>query len=193
MSSERVTPSLLQVEETLSDSLLKSHVTAQKLEFEFSSAELAAIRFPLPLVENLEQLGYLEQSDRLKLELAFQEAITNSLDHGNLELDSSWREQIDDKGVDHYSQVKKQRLQDPRFANRKIYLAVEFRDQRLTIQIRDEGQGFIKATGGQTKRLLSGIACHGRGMAIIADSVDQVDYHRQGREIVMVKDLKDSE
>ena len=76
----------------------------------FLSGHIVCLSEPLPIFRDLMQLGKLSNEDYLKLELALQEAIANAVDHGNLELSSSLRDDFDSEGNDLYAKLKAERL-----------------------------------------------------------------------------------
>ena len=169
-----------------------SPAMAQSVDQEYSSAELAALgamKFSLPLIEHLELSGHLNPATMQAVELAFQEALVNALDHGNLELNSKWREEIDAKGADRYTAIRRERLQDPHFANRKIYIHAELCDRTLEIAIQNEGPGFIPESKSSTPCSLGTVKCYGRGMAIMVAAMDQVVYTDRGTRVVLRKNL----
>ena len=153
----------------------------------FSSAELAHQHIDLSLIGDLGQLALLEPNVRRQLELAFQEAVANSLDHGNLELDSKWREEVDSKGRDRYEKERSERLTLPKYRDRKVTIIAECDGYDLEIRIGDEGPGFVPKvrpiTPGDT-------LSSGRGLALIEQCLDEVRYERGGREVVMRKCLQ---
>lgn len=158
----------------------------------FRTGDVVGKKVPLCLVPELETCGKITKKTRHKLELAFQEAVTNALDHGNLELDSRWRELIDAAGADKYSAVKKQRLSDPYYANRKLVISFEYSDDVLTIRVRDEGPGFCPPPSDLHEQKTASLKCSGRGIAIISRSVDELSYARGGRELCMSKRVSGS-
>ena len=158
-----------------------------KAKHVFRSDELASMRGALSVIDDLVKNGSFDSRVRNQIELAFQEALSNSLDHGNLELDSAWREEIDAQGVDRYSVTRAERLQDPKFGSRKVTIIVECDDDRLEIRIGDEGPGFVP----KTRPISAGdTLSSGRGLALIEECLDEVLYERGGREVIMRKKLK---
>lgn len=162
-----------------------AHVLKQVTVYEFKSSELAEFLPHPAIVERLYQSGRLTEKDRLRLELAFDEALTNSLEHGNLELKSSWKDEIDDTGLDLFTRMRRERLADPEYAGRKIVLRTEYEGSTLTIRIIDSGKGFPAARKRSRKK--DKLECHGRGLSIIDTMMDEVRYARGGREIIMKK------
>lgn len=162
-------------------------LTSEKSIYEFCSADCTRISVLPVVVEQLCRAGIIDIKTKLKIELAFQEALTNSVEHGNLELESLWKEEIDVNGVDRYSRVKVERLKDPKYADRKIRLTAMYEPGKLTIAIEDQGQGFKVNL---EKRLYADdVVCHGRGLMIILGTMDELRYSKDGRAIEMVKYL----
>ena len=169
-------------------SSLYRYVVSESTRFVLTSLQLTIAKMHLPVFERLYQSGRLSLNDRLKVELAFQEAVTNSLDHGNLELQSSWREELDNDGIDRYSVVKQERLQDPTYASRRIIVESTIDADFLEIRITDEGPGFDRESE-RTKIPSGALHVHGRGLTIIHAAMDEVEIEDQGRTVVMRKRL----
>ena len=165
-------------------------VTEEDTTLELTSEQLASNQGTLPILRKLFKAGRLGISLKLRLELALQEALTNSLDHGNLELDSKWREDFDKEGIDKYSLMRKQRLSDPKYAQRKITIRTMFAKNTLKISIADQGSGFDLNQKAAAPSPIDPL-CFGRGMTIIKGIVDQVSYSNSGREITLIKFLTD--
>jgi len=169
-------------------SSLYRYVVTESTRFRLTSLQLTVAKLHLPVLERLYQSGRLKLNDRLKIELAFQEALANSLEHGNLELQSIWREDFNEEGVDRYSLVKQERLQDPIYAARMITVDSVVDGDSLEIIITDEGPGFSKGnlmqeTPGEA------VPVHGRGLAIIHAAIDEVRSENGGRTVIMRKRL----
>lgn len=127
--------------------------------------------------------------DMLAITLAFQEAITNSLEHGNLELTSDLKHEIDESGLDKYSKLKAERLALSPFRDRTIVVELNCDLQSLEITIEDQGKGFdVKSVESTAEERLDP-SCYGRGMTIIHRTMDQVSFESRGRRITMRKAL----
>lgn len=164
---------------------MESQITIES----FTSRELSANLFPFPVLVQLQNAGLLDLKEKLKIQLALEEALANSLEHGNLELASIWREDIDAKGCDKYSQIKKQRLEDPHYADRIVTIVSDFDGDRLLIRLTDQGKGFTPTEKEQSGSSNIEPAVFGRGMALIESTVDEVTYSCGGRQISLVKKI----
>lgn len=163
------------------------YIASEHITMMFTSKELSELKLPLTVAERLLQAGRIDLNLKLRLDLAFQEALTNSLEHGNLELESAWKEIVDEAGIDHYSVVKRQRLADPVFAGRLLTVRVEYSSSQINIKIEDQGRGWGKRRAKRSREELP--ECHGRGLSIIYATMDKVRYSKNGRCLTMVKHL----
>ncbi len=164
------------------------HVTREEMDLSFTSADLAELdSVALPLVSRLAEDGLLSTNEALKLRIAVQEAVLNGLEHGNLELDSQWKEDISADGADKFSTVRKERLADPRYANRRVTVKLVYAECRLEVVVRDEGTGFLNGRGIPESGKIDALACSGRGLALMSSAVDEVRFGNNGSEVTMIK------
>ncbi len=141
--------------------------------------------------EAIEWLG-LGENEALRLELVFQEAITNSVEHGNLGLKSEWREEFDKDGIDRYALLKAERLKEPMYANRTVEIQLWVIGPELVISLHDEGEGFDveKVKSYQEDRPE---AVHGRGIRILSEVMDNLFYADRGRRVILRRMMKGRE
>lgn len=168
------------------------YLQSEESNYIFTSSQLADQKINLPLLERLQEVGLLDLSTKLKIELAFQEAVTNSLDHGNLELESVWKEQIAENGIDHYSVVKRQRLGEAKYAHRTISIQLRYMPSVVTICIHDQGNGFSFSPPPPIPDTQS-LNAYGRGLTIMYGCMDEVRYSEGGRKVTLVKRITSSE
>lgn len=155
----------------------------------FTSRELAHNVFPFPILDQLHGAGLLDVKEKLRLQLALEEALANSLEHGNLELLSEWKEEIDAQGIDRYTQLKQERLNQSKYADRMVTIVCDFDCERLLIRITDQGNGFTPAPKPIVPVGNEDPAVFGRGIALIEQTVDDVRYSCGGRQITLVKNI----
>ncbi len=183
-SVERVTEVL---HDTKREQEIYRFVAHEKTILRFKTSDIADIRMPFPILDRLWASGIVDTTQKMRLLLACQEALANSVEHGNLELESAWKEQVDKAGVDRYANEKKKRLAQPNYADRLIEIEIEFSGEDLSISIRDQGKGFDTSKCKSTTQ--SHEACvpavFGRGIAIIEGTMDRISYKDGGRSITM--------
>lgn len=183
---ESLRRTLVMVQQYATDSTLFRFVENLSARYSFASRDVAGMRVPLIIGEKLYRTGTIDLSTKLKLDLAFQEAIVNALDHGNLELSSSLRDQFDCSGKDLYSTLREERLKIPSYAERRVSVVTEYDGTVIRILVRDEGQGFDMKPA-QTFRPDDCGQLHGRGLLLISATMDDVVYRDGGREVEMTK------
>jgi DNA-binding response OmpR family regulator/anti-sigma regulatory factor (Ser/Thr protein kinase) len=165
-------------------------MTSAQAELRFNCVDLAQLpSISLPLVGHLVQHGMLSEADALKIRLAVQEAILNGLEHGNLELDSQWKEEFGSDGRDKFSSIRKERLADPAYAHRCVTLKIVYNDAQLEIIVRDEGKGFLNSKAVADSCAVDSLACSGRGLALMSSAVDEVRFGKNGSVVTMIKRL----
>ncbi|MCB0332301.1 MAG: ATP-binding protein [Bdellovibrionales bacterium] len=152
-----------------------------------TSRELAERIVKLDIAETLFKSGKIDLHTSLKMDLAFQEAVANCLEHGNLELESVWREEFDEEGIDTFSKLKKERLQDPHYADRTVRIQITYKDNFLEIRVSDQGNGFLPEAKEDDED--GEIRVHGRGMTIMNSVMDDVCYRNRGREVILRKTI----
>ncbi|HMF19257.1 MAG TPA: hypothetical protein VKE98_18770, partial [Gemmataceae bacterium] len=82
--------------------------------------------------------GACQETRSRKLMVALQEALVNSVVHGNLELSSELKE----RGDSSFAKALAERAADPGLAQRNVDIVVDYDGQRCRWLITDEGKGF---------------------------------------------------
>lgn len=137
------------------------------------------------VLENiLKQLNF-GTKEKLKIKLAFQEALTNAIEHGNLELKSIWKDEFNSKGIDVFSIKKKERLSDPYYCSKEITIKIGYNNSFLFIEVKDEGPGYQIATSKNISK--NEIKMHGRGLDLICSCMDEIKILDCGKRLVMKK------
>jgi len=94
-----------------------------------------------------ELLGVIGQRRRLtrdnrdNIELALHEAVSNAVLHGNLQLESLSGLSVD--ALERFSNDLTHRITDPDFANRRIDVICDLNGDAVTIDVVDQGNGFL--------------------------------------------------
>lgn len=158
-------------------------LTETSMRFELAS-DLTHIG---PLVghfqDQLKRMNLCDATDLVRVGTALQEALTNAIEHGNLELDSRLREEPNWA----YQKLASRRQGEDRFRGRRVYVSARFTREQATFSIRDEGPGFDPTqlrdpTAPENVGNLSG-----RGLFLIRTFMDHVSFNSTGNEITMTK------
>jgi CheY-like chemotaxis protein/anti-sigma regulatory factor (Ser/Thr protein kinase) len=165
---------------------LMRRVARQELEF--------AIENDLELVSSMVQylqdtafaMGVCDESDRVRIGVALQEALTNASFHGNLELSSSLREE------DHraYYEMAFQRINSQPWSSRRIHVTGKFTPEAAEFVIRDEGTGFQPDQLPDPTDPANLERPCGRGLLLMHSFMDEVRYNGTGNEVTLIKRRK---
>lgn len=115
--------------------------------------------------------------------LALEEALVNSVEHGNLELESSLRPG-DSLQEDRYEAEREKRLADPAYGDRLIRLRLEIAEEKAVLTIEDEGKGFDVSKLDETP---SGLDVSGKGFWLIKQPFDAAMYNAKGNELTLTR------
>lgn len=154
-----------------------------------------------------------DAAERTRLGIALEEALSNALYHGNLEVSSDLRTE----DIEAYYELAGQRRETGPYRDRRIYITEILDAESATFVIRDEGPGFDTSkldactAGGATEtETVTGSACpdgpddeeieeatpvglealSGRGLLLMKSFVDEVRYNAVGNEVTLVKRKK---
>ena len=157
-----------------------------------SSAEECQLAFVLendlsligPLIEHLQtKLPKWSEPHRLQIGMALDEALVNAMHHGNLEVESTMK---DDDEKNYYDLIRSRQSKPP-WNNRKVRVEFEFSDQHICIQISDEGKGFDPQSVPDPRKPDNLHRVCGRGLFLIRNFMDQVVHNSMGNQITMTK------
>ena len=140
-----------------------------------------------PLIKRLEravlELGICSQAELIRMAVALSEAITNAIDHGNLELDSELRQ--DDERV--YHRLGEERRKQSPYRERRVRVGVGVTRSEATFTIRDEGPGFDVTKLPDPTDPANLCRIGGRGLLLIRTLMDDVRFNNAGNEIILLK------
>ncbi len=120
---------------------------------------------------------------RIRVGIALQEALTNALFHGNLEVSSSLRQE--DERL-FFDEAEARRRQEP-YTSRRIRVIVHVDHLAATFIIGDEGPGFDTSRFDQPIDHEGLVGIGGRGLLLIRMFMDEVVFNAAGNSITMVK------
>jgi CheY-like chemotaxis protein/anti-sigma regulatory factor (Ser/Thr protein kinase) len=136
--------------------------------------------------EYLVRLHLCDQTERIRIGVALEEALLNAIFHGNLEASSELRQQNEA----YYHQLAEERRRQPPYRDRQVFFTFELTRSEASFSIRDEGPGFdASALPDPTDPENLGRVC-GRGLLLIRTFMDEVTFNKQGNQITLVKRRK---
>ena len=138
------------------------------------------------LQEKASRLLRFSDNELLRIGLALDEAITNAIYHGNLEVGSELRES-GRSGSGEYHALADQRRSQPPFDGRKVYVIGRVSSEAFECVVRDEGRGFRVDAVPDPIAEENLERPSGRGLLLIRQFMDEVRHNDIANEITMVK------
>lgn len=126
------------------------------------------------------------RTDLSRLGMAFNEALTNAVEHGCLNLGSKLKEPEPD-GLLRFFEERERRLRSPSHGDRTITIRADLRQDSLRIRIRHDGIGFDPS--GVRATPVTESSTHGHGLAMMRALVDSVGFSHDGRTVTLVHRL----
>jgi CheY-like chemotaxis protein len=133
--------------------------------------------------EELDGLGLFDRMGRIRVGIALQEALTNALFHGNLEVSSTLREENERLFFD---EAEARRLREP-YQSRRIRVVSRLDQESAAFTISDEGPGFDTSRCDQPIDHEDLAKISGRGLLLIRTFMDEVVYNTAGNSLTMTK------
>jgi CheY-like chemotaxis protein/anti-sigma regulatory factor (Ser/Thr protein kinase) len=135
------------------------------------------------LQENLVAMNICDETAVMHVGVALEEALTNAIHHGNLELNSDLYE----NSLDSFARELLERQKQPPYCDRHVTVTAEATRDEVRYVIRDQGPGFDKSVIPNLKEPLTADQTRGRGLLLMHSVMDEVRYNDSGNEITMFK------
>lgn len=133
--------------------------------------------------EKINRLLRFDDNELLRIGLAIEEAMTNAICHGNLEVDSRLKEAQDGS----FHELVNQRQRQLPFSERRLYVTGRVSSDEFVCVVRDEGAGFDVESVPDPLAEENLDRTSGRGLLLIRQFMDGVRHNDDGNEITMVK------
>jgi CheY-like chemotaxis protein len=160
-----------------------SCLTERHSRFTLDNDPALVPQFIAMLQEDLDALKLFDDTGRIRVGVALEEALLNALYHGNLECSSDLRQQDDNA---YHDLAMRRRREDP-FQGRRLYIEAAVSSAEALFVIRDEGPGFDPAKLPDPTDAMNLGKANGRGLLLIRTFMDDVAYNASGNEIRMRK------
>ena len=133
----------------------------------------------------------IAEIEKTNIELGLDELITNSIEHGNLEITYDEKQEASDDNV--LTELYKKKMSNPELANRKLIIEYSHNKNWFEWIITDEGKGFDwKSIPDPTEdgHLMD---LNGRGIFITHFLFDEMEYIGKGNKVRIRKYIKSEE
>ncbi len=171
------------LEKQIADSYAQ-YIENQKTVFRLpvDSDMITAISYQL--TKNLVPAGLCNNTTAENIALALQEALSNAMFHGNLEISSSIREE---RGVKGFNAEVEKRKDNPELGNRTVRVQYELTRKYVEYVIEDEGKGFDHTSLPDPRDPENFFKNSGRGLLIIRIHMDEVEWNETGNVVRLRK------
>ena len=144
-----------------------------------------------PLIGHLQdlvvQMKLVDKGGLIRVGTALHEALTNAIEHGNLEIPSELRDNDDRR---EYVLLIEQRRQEMPYRDRRVHVSANLSHEQAVFTIRDEGPGFDPSKLPDPTDLANLEKVSGRGLYLIRTFMDEVSFNATGNAITLVKRRK---
>jgi len=140
------------------------------------------------LQDHLARVGLCDETGRIRLGVAIEEAILNAIYHGNLEIST---EQLREASADLLDPDREDPIQQRRstapYSERRIHVLAKLTPEEATFVVRDEGPGFDPTSLPDPSDPANLERETGRGLMLMRTFMDEVRFNDAGNEVTMVK------
>jgi anti-sigma regulatory factor (Ser/Thr protein kinase) len=147
----------------------------------------------LPVIEMLrdlaESFGVLSDREQMPISIALEEALTNAMVHGNLEVSSALRN-LDD---DSFEQLLAIRSHKRPYGTRRVEITAVYTHDEARFTICDEGPGFDASSVPDPTDDDNICLNHGRGLFLMRSFMDEVIHNSVGNQVTLVKRKKSAD
>lgn len=137
------------------------------------------------LQEQIATMRLFDHQQLTRIGVALHESLINAIDHGNLELDSEWRQT--DTGL--YHKIAGERRHQAPYASRRVRMVATMSSSSVQFVIADQGPGFDPTSTRDPLDELNRDRIGGRGLLLIRSFMDQVSHNSSGNEITLTKSV----
>jgi YesN/AraC family two-component response regulator len=129
----------------------------------------------------------VSDEDLHDVKVSLYEALMNAFEHGNLEISGDEKAKYLEVSQQAWKDFLTQRMNDPNYRDKKIFVKLTISEQEMAVAVRDEGPGFDyhSRTGDIDPEEL--FRSSGRGLLLIQSLMDELTFDEAGCEICMVK------
>jgi CheY-like chemotaxis protein len=174
---------LLGSQEDRTHTQLMHHLETSELVFALDNDPALITALVNHVQQMLRCLPLGDETERLRVGVALEEALLNACYHGNLEVGAALGKA--DRAA--YEQLARHRRWEAPWGERRIHVRAKISRTEAVFVIRDEGPGFDVAALPPDANLAEAERGAGRGVILMRTIMDEVTYNDAGNEVTLVK------
>ena len=144
-----------------------------------------------PLVDHCQRLvtrmKLCDETGRIRIGIALEEALLNALYHGNLELTAEAHRAMRSGLVSNGANLIDQRRNQSPYRDRRIHFHISVTPEEAQFVVRDEGPGFNPASVPDPTDPANLERESGRGLLLMRSFMDEVQYAPGGNQVTLIK------
>lgn len=148
------------------------------------------LKFTFPLIDlitdKLLRVNICSAHELTNIRLALDEALVNSIIHGNLEIPSTMKGSSLEE-ITQFNRLVKERSETDPYTSRRVKIDMNLTSERVEFQIEDEGKGFDWRQIPSSFEDHEILANHGRGLLLIQAFMDEVVFNEKGNRVTLIK------
>lgn len=125
----------------------------------------------------------IDERELTRLELVLEEALTNAVYHGSLDISS----EIKTEHPEEFKRLLAERLNTPPYADRQVKVLLSIDHTGLSIVVSDEGNGFDVAHTAAAEDHDAVHRASGRGLLLMRAFADSVVFNETGNSVTLTK------
>ena len=176
---------------TLDDRALQKRLTNAEFRFDIGNESALAHTLVFYLGKQLMAMQAIDEISNMQITMALTEALTNAINHGNLELDSAMREL--ENGSEKYHQLADERRSREPYQDRSVKVCATLSTEEAKFVVKDDGPGFDTSEIPDPTDPANMEKSSGRGLMLIYTFMDEVSHNDSGSEITMIKRFTEEE
>ncbi|MDD3146890.1 MAG: response regulator [Candidatus Riflebacteria bacterium] len=138
------------------------------------------------MVETEKNIG---PAHRFGIHLGLVEMLTNSIEHGNLDISYEEKTAAMAGTVEQWREFLRLRYENPLYAHRLVNLKFKLDKDRCEWLLTDQGKGFDWKNIPDPAKLENLLEAHGRGILLSSMQFDEITYLGNGNQVRLVKHL----
>jgi CheY-like chemotaxis protein len=135
------------------------------------------------LKQNVFRMSGSDETGLIQTTMALREALLNAMEHGNLQLDSSLRENDEHS----YHELARQRRREAPYCDRRVYVQARETRTEAVYVIRDEGPGFDTSRLPDPTDPANLEKRSGRGLLLMRAFMSEVRHNERGNEVTLIR------
>ncbi|NIL98414.1 MAG: response regulator [Planctomycetales bacterium] len=168
---------------------LMESLTRRRVVFELPNSSTHIASLISFVQDQVAYLGLCDESERIRLGVALEEALSNAMYHGNLEADSCLKEH----DAAAFDRLVQQRRREAPYCERRILVEISMSSEEAVVVIRDQGPGFDPSSLPDPTDPENLDRLCGRGVLLMRTFMDDVQFSARGNEVTMIKRRQASE